>query len=96
MSISPEVCISDDPIHLTISSPHVPDIVLIDLPGYIQLSNTNQPPKLREKIKSVCEKYIMQDNIILAVCSADVDLANSEALRACKVFDPLGERTIGM
>ncbi|KAF6754375.1 P-loop containing nucleoside triphosphate hydrolase protein [Ephemerocybe angulata] len=45
---------------------------------------------------SLCEKYIREPNIILAVCSADVDLANSPALRASRKVDPLGLRTIGV
>lgn len=31
-------CVSDDPIQLSIYSPNVPDLSLIDLPGYIQVS----------------------------------------------------------
>jgi dynamin-like GTPase MGM1, mitochondrial len=42
------------------------------------------------------ERYIDGNNIVLAVCAADVDLANSEALRVCREVDPLGERTIGI
>ncbi|KAG8970558.1 dynamin-like GTPase mgm1 [Tulasnella sp. 419] len=89
-------CVSDAPIELKIYSPHVPDLSLIDLPGYIQISSLDQPESLKDKISSLCEKYIKEPNIILAVCAADVDLANSPALRASRKVDPLGLRTIGV
>lgn len=89
-------CVSNDPIDLRIYSPNVPDLTLIDLPGYVQISSLDQPETLKEKIAGLCEKYIREPNIILAVCAADVDLANSPALRASRKVDPLGLRTIGV
>ncbi|ORZ33612.1 hypothetical protein BCR44DRAFT_55981 [Catenaria anguillulae PL171] len=89
-------CVSDSPIELRIYSPNVPDLTLVDLPGYIQIHNKNQPRDLKDKIAALCEKYIQEPNVILAVCAADVDLANSDALRASRRVDPLGLRTIGV
>lgn len=89
-------CVSDDPIHLNIYSPHVPDLQLIDLPGYIQVVGQNQPLELKQKISELCDKYIQPPNVILAISAADVDLANSTALRASRRVDPRGERTIGV
>ncbi|KAG6849728.1 hypothetical protein H0H93_005931 [Arthromyces matolae] len=88
--------VSNDPIDLRIYSPNVPDLTLIDLPGYVQIASLDQPETLKEKIAALCEKYIREPNIILAVCAADVDLANSPALRASRKVDPLGLRTIGV
>lgn len=88
--------VSNDPIDLRIYSPSVPDLTLIDLPGYVQISSLDQPETLKEKIANLCDKYIREPNIILAVCAADVDLANSPALRASRKVDPLGLRTIGV
>ena len=68
-------CVSDDPIQLTISSPHVPDLSLIDLPGYIQVIGHGQPLQLKQKIADLCDKYIQPPNVILAISAADVDLA---------------------
>lgn len=96
LAVPAEDCVSDDPIDLRIYSPHVPDLTLIDLPGYIQLSSLDQPESLKEKIANLCDRYIREPNIILAVCAADVDLANSPALRASRRVDPLGLRTIGV
>ena len=89
-------CVSDEPIQLKIYSPNVPDLSLIDLPGYIQVAAEDQPPELKQKISELCDKYIQAPNVILAVSAADVDLANSTALRASKRVDPRGERTIGV
>ena len=89
-------CVSDDPIRLSIYSPNVPDLSLIDLPGYIQVSGLDQPEELKQKISDLCDKYIQPPNVILAISAADVDLANSTALRASRRVDPRGERTIGV
>ena len=89
-------CVSDDPIQLSIFSPHVPDLSLIDLPGYIQVVGHDQPVELKQKISDLCDKYIQPPNVILAISAADVDLANSTALRASRRVDPRGQRTIGV
>ncbi|KAI0004033.1 dynamin family protein [Xylariaceae sp. FL0662B] len=96
LAVPDSQCVSDDPIRLSISSPHVPDLSLIDLPGYIQVTGQNQPSELKQRISELCDKYIQPPNVILAISAADVDLANSTALRASRRVDPRGERTIGV
>ena len=96
LAVPEKECVSDDPIQLRISSPNVPDLSLIDLPGYIQVEAFDQPTELKVKIQELCEKYIQPPNVILAISAADVDLANSTALRASRRVDPRGERTIGV
>jgi dynamin-like GTPase MGM1, mitochondrial len=96
LAVPSSEAVSNEPIDLRIYSPRVPDLTLIDLPGYVQISSLDQPETLKEKIAALCEKYIREPNIILAVCAADVDLANSPALRASRKVDPLGLRTIGV
>jgi replication fork clamp-binding protein CrfC len=96
LAVPDSECVSDDPIHLTVYSPNVPDLSLIDLPGYIQVVGQNQPLELKQKISELCDKYIQPPNVILAISAADVDLANSTALRASRRVDPRGERTIGV
>ncbi|PHH77689.1 hypothetical protein CDD83_4095 [Cordyceps sp. RAO-2017] len=96
LAVSEAECVSDDPIHLTVYSPNVPDLSLIDLPGYIQVAGQDQPFALKQKISELCDKYIQPPNVILAISAADVDLANSTALRASRRVDPRGERTIGV
>ena len=96
LAVPEKDCVSDDPIQLRIHSPNVPDLSLIDLPGYIQVEAFDQPTELKTKIQDLCEKYIQAPNVILAISAADVDLANSTALRASRRVDPRGERTIGV
>ncbi|KAH6686152.1 P-loop containing nucleoside triphosphate hydrolase protein [Plectosphaerella plurivora] len=96
LAVPDSEAVSHDPIHLTVYSPHVPDLSLIDLPGYIQVVGQNQPLALKQKIAELCDKYIQPPNVILAISAADVDLANSAALRASRRVDPRGERTIGV
>ncbi|KAI0718629.1 P-loop containing nucleoside triphosphate hydrolase protein [Cerioporus squamosus] len=75
--------ISKLPIHLRIYSPNVLDLTLVDLPGLT-------------KIRSLVLDYIAKPNcVILAVSAANVDLANSEALKLVRSVDPQGRRTIG-
>lgn len=96
MSVPSSQAVSEEPIRLTIKSSNVPDLSLVDLPGYIQIEAADQPTELKSKIRQLCEKYLAEPNIILAISSADVDLANSSALRASKTVDPNGSRTIGV
>jgi hypothetical protein len=96
LAVPSSEAVSDEPIDLRIYSPNVPNLTLIDLPGYVQISSLDQPETLKEKISALCEKYIREPNIVLAVCAADVDLANSPALRASRKIDPLGLRTLGV
>ncbi|PLB43684.1 putative mitochondrial dynamin GTPase [Aspergillus steynii IBT 23096] len=96
LAVPEKDCVTDDPIQLSIYSPNVPDLSLIDLPGYIQVAGQDQPPELKQKISDLCDKYIQAPNVILAISAADVDLANSTALRASRRVDPRGERTIGV
>ena len=96
LAVPAKDCVSDDPIRLSVFSPNVPDLSLIDLPGYIQVVGSDQPLELKQKIHDLCDRYIQAPNIILAISAADVDLANSTALRASRRVDPRGERTIGV
>ncbi|KAH9972843.1 P-loop containing nucleoside triphosphate hydrolase protein [Lactifluus volemus] len=96
LAVPASEAVSDEPIDLRIYSPNVPDLTLIDLPGYVQISSLDQPETMKEKISALCERYIREPNIVLAVCAADVDLANSPALRASRKVDPLGLRTLGV
>ena len=42
-------------------------------------------------------RYIREKNsIIMAVCAANVDIANSDGLKLARKVDPFGERTIGV
>lgn len=88
--------VTKNPIRLSIFSSKVPDLNLVDLPGFIQINTKDQPVDLSKRILEIAETYISNNNIILAVSAADVDLANSESLKIAKRYDPSGERTLGI
>jgi len=48
-------CVSDDPIQLRVYSPNVPDLSLIDLPGYIQVVGRDPPTAEGEDLAAVRE-----------------------------------------
>jgi dynamin 1-like protein len=52
---------------------------------------------IEDKIRSIVKYYIQNPNtIILCVLPANVDLANSDALKIAQEVDPHGERTYGV
>ncbi|KAM4888525.1 interferon-induced GTP-binding protein Mx2-like [Thomomys bottae] len=89
--------ISDDLISLEVSSPHVPDLTLIDLPGITRVAVGNQPADIGWRIKCLIQKYIQkQETINLVVVPCNVDIATTEALSMAKEVDPDGDRTLGI
>lgn len=57
--------VSDEPIRLTIYSPKVPDLSLVDLPGYIRVTSNKQPTELKNRIIDLCRKYEINFSLIL-------------------------------
>lgn len=89
--------LSHSPIHLKIFSPHVLPLTIVDLPGVARIPVGDQPEDIEEQIKAMCMEYISNPNaIILAVTSANQDLANSDALKLAQAVDPYGTRTVGV
>ncbi|KAM9454732.1 interferon-induced GTP-binding protein Mx1-like [Clarias gariepinus] len=89
--------ISDELISLEITSPNVPNLTLIDLPGIVRVSIRGQPEDIGEQSKSVIRKFITNQNtILLVVVPCNVDIATTEALRMAQEVDPYGERTLGI
>ncbi|KAJ8388547.1 hypothetical protein AAFF_G00132610 [Aldrovandia affinis] len=91
------VGISDDLISLEISSPDVPDLTLIDLPGIARVAVKGQPENIGEQIKRLIRKFITKrETINLVVVPCNVDIATTEALQMAQEVDPDGERTLGI
>uniref|UniRef100_A0A8C9QPR3 MX dynamin like GTPase 1 n=1 Tax=Spermophilus dauricus TaxID=99837 RepID=A0A8C9QPR3_SPEDA len=87
--------ISDELISLEVSSPSVPDLTLIDLPGITRVAVGNQPTDIGRQIKRLIRKYIQkQETINLVVVPSNVDIATTEALSMAQEVDPDGDRTI--
>ncbi|XP_037380819.1 interferon-induced GTP-binding protein Mx2 [Talpa occidentalis] len=91
------VGISHELITLEITSPEVPDLTLIDLPGITRLAVGNQPPDIGVQIKNLIKMYIQrQETINLVVVPCNVDIATTEALSMAREVDPDGDRTLGI
>ncbi|NWS92191.1 DYN2 protein, partial [Toxostoma redivivum] len=89
--------ISPVPINLRVYSPHVLNLTLIDLPGITKVPVGDQPQDIEFQIRDMILQFISRDSsLILAVTPANVDLANSDALKMAKEVDPQGLRTIGV
>ncbi|OAJ44422.1 hypothetical protein BDEG_27650 [Batrachochytrium dendrobatidis JEL423] len=89
--------VSSNPINLRIYSPNVLTLTLVDLPGLTKVPVGDQPKDIEKLIKDMILKYISKSNaIILAVTSANTDLANSDGLKLAREVDPEGVRTIGV
>ncbi|XP_057188431.1 interferon-induced GTP-binding protein MxB-like [Triplophysa rosa] len=93
----PGVSISADLISLQITSPNVPDLTLIDLPGIARVAVKGQPENIGEQIKRLIKSFVTkQETINLVVVPCNVDIATTEALQMAQNEDPEGGRTLGI
>ena len=70
---------------------------MVDLPGLTKVAVKDQPENIEEQIYEINCQYGSNPNaILLAVTSANTDLASSDALKLARELDPRGERTIGV
>lgn len=89
--------VTSKPINLRIYSPRVLNLTLVDLPGLTKVAIGDQPKDIEVQIRTMVKLFISNPNsIILAVSSANVDLANSDALNLAREVDPDGVRTVGV
>ncbi|KAK8960584.1 Dynamin-related protein 1E [Platanthera guangdongensis] len=89
--------ISHVPIHLSIYSPHVVNLTLVDLPGLTKVAIEGQPDSIVEDIEKMVRSYVEKPNcIILAISPANQDIATSDAMKLSREVDPAGERTFGV
>ncbi|CAE6049588.1 unnamed protein product [Arabidopsis arenosa] len=103
--------ISPIPIHLSIFSPNVVNLTLIDLPGLTKVAVEGQPETIVEDIESMVRSYVekvgsiaasfytflgLPNCLILAISPANQDIATSDAMKLAKEVDPTGDRTFGV
>ncbi|KAF3432107.1 hypothetical protein FNV43_RR26846 [Rhamnella rubrinervis] len=89
--------ISNIPIQLSIYSPNVVNLTLIDLPGLTKVAVEGQPETIVEDIENMVRSYVEKPNcIILAISPANQDIATSDAIKLGREVDPTGERTFGV
>ncbi|KAJ7954342.1 Dynamin [Quillaja saponaria] len=88
--------ISNIPIHLSIYSPNVVNLTLIDLPGLTKVARGSLTVLLKT-IENMVRSYVEKPNcIILAISPANQDIATSDAIKLAREVDPSGERTFGV
>ncbi|RYQ88142.1 hypothetical protein Ahy_B09g095529 isoform P [Arachis hypogaea] len=89
--------ISPVPIHLSIYSPKVVNLTLVDLPGLTKVAVEGQQESIVQDIENMVRSYIEKPNcIILAISPANQDIATSDAIKIAREVDPSGERTFGV
>ncbi|GMI73644.1 DYNAMIN-like 1B [Hibiscus trionum] len=89
--------ISSVPIHLSIYSPNVVNLTLIDLPGLTKVAIDGQSETIVQDIENMVRSFIEKPNcIILAISPANQDLATSDAIKIAREVDPKGDRTFGV
>ncbi|KAG9142268.1 hypothetical protein Leryth_007688 [Lithospermum erythrorhizon] len=89
--------ISNIPIQLSIYSPNVVNLTLIDLPGLTKVAVEGQSESIVQDIELMVRSYVEKPNcIILAISPANQDIATSDAIKLAREVDPSGERTFGV
>lgn len=89
----------DRPINIRITSPKVPNLSIIDLPGLTQIAlrDKGQPSNIKENIEQMLVRYISSPRtIVLAIIPSTSDVEADAGLGLIKVHDPQFERTIGV
>lgn len=83
-------------LSIKISGPSVPQLTLVDLPGFYTFGRDNQPIEFAEVVKELAKEYMENKNsIILAVIAASYTTANQRILELIKQSD-FSERALGI
>jgi dynamin 1-like protein len=97
VGINKKQAITNSPIRLRITSPRVPNLTMVDLPGMTKVPVGDQPKDIENQIRDLLLQYIANPNaIILAVTPANSDIATSDAIQLSRAVDPKGDRTVGV
>uniref|UniRef100_A0A0A9GQG3 Dynamin-type G domain-containing protein n=1 Tax=Arundo donax TaxID=35708 RepID=A0A0A9GQG3_ARUDO len=81
--------ISTVPIYLSIYSPNVVNLTLIDFPGLTKVAVDGQPDSIVQDIENMVCSFIEKPNCsILAISPANQDLAASDAIKISWEVDP--------
>ncbi|KAK3381014.1 P-loop containing nucleoside triphosphate hydrolase protein [Podospora didyma] len=88
---------SEDVLQIKISGPDVPQLTLVDLPGFYRSEAENQRSEGMVVVNRLVAKFMEQKkSIILAVLSADREYVSHQVLNDAKKHDPARERTLGV
>lgn len=84
-------------LRVKISGPSLPELTLVDLPGFYHSSGEGQSIEFQQTVNELAAQYMKQDScIILAVVSAKSDFVMQRVMEEVSKFDPRGERTLGI
>lgn len=88
---------SRDVLKVSVSQPGAPSLTLVDLPGIIQTETGQQTTEDVQVVTELVSKYMCNErSIILAVISANNDVANQIILRWARDIDKPKKRTLGI
>ena len=89
--------ISDDSIVIEARGPELPNLTLIDLPGFVRTVHDGEDESMIPRVRALVKRFLDQKRtIILAVVPANVDVHNSEILQSALEVDPEGDRTFAV
>ncbi|KAF7683692.1 Dynamin-A [Astathelohania contejeani] len=89
--------IINEPIVLFVYLFTTPELTLVDLPGLTKIPMEDQPEDIESQIEEMVIEYIKEEStLILAVVSANVDIANCESIKISRRVDPQGNRTLAV
>lgn len=87
----------DQSIVVHVTSPDVPDLTLIDLPGIVRTTTHGQARAVIAQVDAMLAHYLAQPRtVILAVVPAAQDVATVDILERAAAADPSGQRTVGV
>jgi GTPase SAR1 family protein len=88
---------SEDVLRIELTGPDLPLLSLVDLPGLFHGSGPGQTEEDAKFVKKLVLKYMSHSRtIILAIVSADRELANQVVTKLAKRSDSLNRRTLGI
>ncbi|KAH7136874.1 P-loop containing nucleoside triphosphate hydrolase protein [Dactylonectria estremocensis] len=89
--------VSEDTLYIEIHGPEVNPLRLVDLPGLCRVETSQQPTEEASAVLRLVQKHLKcEDNIILAVVSAQAEIKEQLVLEEVQKYDPMRERTIGI
>lgn len=88
---------SESVLRVQIQGPDLPQLTLVDLPGFFHVTTAKQTVEGRKVVEDLAAKYMAQkSSIILAVITANSDFEVQIVLDHAKKYDPRKERTLGI
>ncbi|WYZ39993.1 hypothetical protein EsH8_IV_000334 [Colletotrichum jinshuiense] len=98
MGLSDTGCnFSKDVLRVEIQAPDIYPLTLVDLPGICDIATAPQSAEDTATVMELVKGYMKNpNNIILAIISADNQLANQAILQEALKYDPTKMRTLGV